>query len=78
MSPEPRHRLAKYIASCGHCSRRAADRLITQGRVSLNGTLAKHTDHAGCDDNILVDNVPVAPASTLVYLAYHKPVGIYP
>lgn len=76
MSPEPRHRLAKYIASCGHCSRRAADRLITQGRVSVNGSLAKHTDHAGCGDNILVDNLPVAPASTLVYLAYHKPVGI--
>lgn len=69
-------RLAKYIAQCGHCSRRAAERLITQGRVKLNGRAAKHTDMVSRNDIILIDDKPLASAAALSYLAYHKPVGI--
>lgn len=76
MSTTPQHRLAKYIAMSGHCSRRAAERLITQGRVRVNGTLAKHTDSVSSDDEVMIDQVTLVPTSTLQYLAYHKPVGV--
>lgn len=76
MNAKPQHRLAKYIAMCGHCSRRAAERLITQGRVSVNGALAKHTDTVSSDDVVMIDQLALAPSSTLSYLAYHKPVGV--
>ena len=76
MSCQPVHRLAKYIARSGHCSRRAAERLISQGRVTLNGEAAKHTDNVSDDDVISIDQQPLARAPALCYLAYHKPVGI--
>ncbi|MDX5406768.1 MAG: rRNA pseudouridine synthase [Chromatiaceae bacterium] len=76
MSAKPQQRLAKYIAMSGHCSRRAAERLITQGRVSVNGILAKHTDTVSNDDVVMIDQIVLTPASTLQYLAYHKPVGV--
>ena len=34
-------RLNKYLADCGVCSRREADRLIDEGRVTVNGVTAK-------------------------------------
>lgn len=76
MSAKPQHRLAKYIAICGHCSRRAAERLITQGRVSVNGAVGKHTDTVSSDDVVIIDQLALAQASTLLYLVYHKPVGV--
>lgn len=76
MNAAPQHRLAKYIAMCGHCSRRAAERLISQGRVSVNGALAKHTETVSSVDVVMVDHVTLAPTMTLQYLAYHKPVGV--
>ena len=36
-----RMRLNKYLAHCGVCSRREADRLIEEGRVEVNGTTAR-------------------------------------
>ena len=33
-------RLNKYLAQCGVCSRREADKLIEQGMVSINGQIA--------------------------------------
>ena len=33
-------RLNKYLAACGLCSRREADKLIDQGRVNVNGQKA--------------------------------------
>ena len=53
-------RLNQYIASCGICSRREADRMIEAGRVSVNGTEAvpgmriKSTDEVRVDGNIIV------------------------
>lgn len=70
------YRLAKYIAHCGFCSRRAAERLITQGRVSLNGHQAKHTDLASSSDLILIDQQKLANDTSPCYLAYHKPPGV--
>ena len=69
-------RLAKWIAHCGYCSRRAAERLITGRRVLLNDQLAKHTDVASSADIICIDGKPLAEPATLQYMLYHKPVGV--
>ena len=37
---EKKERLNKYLASCGICSRREADRLIAEGRVTVDGQTA--------------------------------------
>ena len=39
MDRMPKSRLNKYIASCGICSRRKADELITSGRIRVNGEI---------------------------------------
>lgn len=69
-------RLAKYLADHGLCSRRAASRLIDEGRVLVNHRPANHIDHVDPDDHILVDQQPFAATTEKHYLLYHKPVGI--
>lgn len=74
---EPRlYRLNKFISDTGFCSRREADRYIEAGQVSVNGELApiglKVTEH----DQVLINGQPLKEKPKLVYLAYHKPVGI--
>ena len=69
-------RLAKYLADHGLCSRRAASRLIDEGRVLVNHRPANHIDHVNSDDLILVDGQPFRAATEKHYLLYHKPVGI--
>ncbi|MDP5136615.1 RNA pseudouridine synthase [Rheinheimera baltica] len=70
------HRLAKWIARSGFCSRRAAERLITAGRVSVNNTLAGHTLQVSQHDLVCIDQQPLAAPPPLHYVLYHKPVGI--
>ncbi|SNY45060.1 23S rRNA pseudouridine2604 synthase/16S rRNA pseudouridine516 synthase [Arsukibacterium tuosuense] len=74
--PQTKHRLAKWIAQNGHCSRRAAERLITAGRVNVNGIAARHTDLIDDSDRILIDDIPLLAPPPLSYMLYHKPVGI--
>ena len=69
-------RLAKYLADHGLCSRRAASRLIDEGRVLVNQRPANHIDHVDEDDSIQVDGQPFRAATEKHYLLYHKPVGI--
>lgn len=69
-------RLAKYLADHGLCSRRAASRLIDEGRVLVNHRPANHIDHVDAEDSIQVDGQPVSAAPEKHYLLYHKPVGI--
>ncbi|MDX1679071.1 S4 domain-containing protein, partial [Arsukibacterium sp.] len=73
---ELKHRLAKWIAQSGHCSRRAAERLITAARVEVNGSVANHTDLVCQADHIRIDGVALVSAPPLSYLLYHKPLGI--
>ncbi len=49
-------RIQKIIAESGHASRRKAEQLIEQGRVRVNGNIAKLGDRAGYDDQIRIDN----------------------
>ncbi len=69
-------RLNKFISETGFCSRREADRLIEQGRVTING----HTPEMGTkvteQDQVLVDGKPLRAKSKPIYIALNKPVGI--
>lgn len=69
-------RLNKYIAECGICSRRAADRLIESGRVRVNGQTAVSGMQVSDADFVEVDKKSVKPVQGKVVLAYNKPVGV--
>lgn len=69
-------RLQKILASRGVCSRRKAEELITAGRVSRNGAIAKLGDTADPDlDEILLDGKPLPSAEGYVYILLNKPRG---
>lgn len=68
-------RLQKYLAECGIASRRAAEKLIAAGRVTVNGTaavIAQDVDPA--QDAVSVDGRPVRP-NDKVYIVLNKPEG---
>jgi 23S rRNA pseudouridine2604 synthase len=69
-------RINKFFTEHGVCSRRAADRLIQEGRVSINGRTAVLGDQVADADVVLVDGRVLSESKKTVYLAYHKPVGI--
>ncbi|HUA73320.1 MAG TPA: pseudouridine synthase [Solirubrobacteraceae bacterium] len=70
-------RLAKYLAHAGVASRRAAERLIAEGRVSLDGaTVTDPAREVGEDSGIAVDGQPLVGAERRVTYALHKPVGV--
>jgi 23S rRNA pseudouridine2605 synthase len=70
-------RLAKYLASAGVASRRAAEEIIGAGRVSVGG--ARVTDPArdvGEADDVTVDGEPVRAEQARVVYALNKPAGV--
>lgn len=74
---EKGERIAKRLARAGICSRRDAERWITEGRVVVNGKrLDTPAFLVGPDDRIVVDGKPIAgPEKTRLWL-YHKPRGV--
>lgn len=70
-------RLQRALARAGVASRRAAEDLITTGRVTVNGTVAAlgQTVDPG-RDRILVDGAPVAAPAAAEWFALHKPAGV--
>lgn len=69
-------RLNKYLAHCGVCSRRDADRLAEEGKVLVNGRPAQPGMTVGPEDEILVSGRPVRAAAETVVLAFNKPFGV--
>lgn len=69
-------RLNKYLAECGLCSRREADKLIESGRVRVNGQTAVSGMQVSDTDLVEVDKKAARPISAKVVLAYNKPVGV--
>lgn len=70
-------RLNKYLSEIGFCSRRAADKLIEQGRVTINGEIPEMGTKVSAKDEIRVNSELVRDSSKKnVYLAFNKPVGI--
>jgi 23S rRNA pseudouridine2604 synthase len=69
-------RINKYLAQSGQWSRRQADDLIAQGHVRINDRVAVLGDTVNTDDAVLVRGEPVTPTTDLVYIVYHKPIGV--
>ena len=69
-------RLNKYLAHCGVCSRRDADRLIEKGEVLVNGRQAQAGMTVDDGDEILVSGRPVRGVQEPVVLAFYKPFGV--
>lgn len=70
-------RINKYLSEIGYCSRRAADKLIDEGRVTINGTVPEMGTKISSNDEVRVDNKLVAtPTEAHTYIVFNKPVGI--
>jgi 23S rRNA pseudouridine2605 synthase len=71
-----RIRLQVYLSHAGIASRRAAEDIITQGRVSVNGIIiTSQGSKVEEGDIVLLDGKPVQPETRLLYLALNKPPG---
>ena len=68
-------RINKLLSNLGICSRKEAARYIEDGRIKINGVLSIPGQWVEEDDEILIDDQPVA-AREKVYIALNKPVGI--
>ncbi|WP_179022405.1 23S rRNA pseudouridine(2604) synthase RluF [Winogradskyella forsetii] len=70
-------RLNKYLSEAGYCSRRAADRLIDAGRVTINDVVPEMGTKVASEDVVKVDGEIIGERKQdFVYLAFNKPVGI--
>jgi 23S rRNA pseudouridine2605 synthase len=70
-------RLAKYLAHAGVASRRAAEKLIGEGRVTVAGqTVTDPALAVDADSRVSVDGRPLEGAEPRVVYAVHKPVGV--
>lgn len=78
MNEDKKIRLQKFLAHAGVCSRRAAEGLITEGKVTVNGAvvteLGSRVDPG--KDRVAVDGKAVGLDEKPVYLLLHKPVGV--
>jgi 23S rRNA pseudouridine2604 synthase len=70
-------RINKYLSEIGYCSRRAADKLIDAGRITVNGNPVEMGMKVTKSDLIAVDGISVdQKGDAPVYIAFNKPVGI--
>ena len=71
-------RINKYLSESGYCSRRAADRLIEEGKVTINGEIPEIGAKVKEDDKVEVEGkiIEKSTKQKKIYLAFHKPVGI--
>lgn len=76
MDREAGIRLNKYMADCGLCSRREADKQIAQGRVYVNGIQAGCGVKVCSTDVVTVNGKEITPITRKVVLAFYKPIGV--
>ncbi len=77
MEEKKQTRINKYLSEVGYCSRRAADKLIDQGRVTINGKVPEMGTKIIEGDEVHVDGALISPTTEKpVYIALNKPVGI--
>lgn len=70
-------RLNKFIGETGYCSRREADKLIEEGRVTINGSVPEMGTKVSPNDEVRIDGkLIVEKNEKMIYLAFNKPVGI--
>lgn len=68
-------RINKYTALATGMSRRAADIVISEQRVQINGITATNGDDVQATDAVLLDGKPISAAVDLITIRLHKPVG---
>lgn len=77
MKEEESTRINKYLSEVGYCSRRAADKLIGQGRITINGKVPEMGTKITAGDEIRIDGELISELKERpVYIAFNKPVGI--
>ncbi len=70
-------RINKYLSEVGFCSRREADRLLEEGRITINGKVPELGTKVSDEDEIFVDGKTIKKVEEdFVYIAFNKPVGI--
>lgn len=69
-------RINKYLSEAGVCSRRQADQMIEEGRIVIDGRIAKMGDKVRKDSVVLADGKEIIHAEPPVLLAVNKPRGI--
>ena len=69
-------RLNKFISETGFCSRREADKLIGEGKVTVNGKIPEMGTQVSTADYIEISGNPLKNKEKLLYLAFNKPIGI--
>jgi len=71
-------RINKYLSEVGYCSRREADRLILEGKVTINGKIPEIGTKVEDSDQVEVKGQKIENSKKQknIYLAFNKPVGI--
>ena len=71
-------RINKYLSEVGFCSRRGADRLIEEGKVTINGKVSEIGTMVDEGDDVEVEGqrIKKSKRQKKVYLVFNKPVGI--
>ena len=71
-------RINKYLSEVGYCSRRVADRLIEEGKVTINGKIPEKGSKIEEGDQVEVkgQRIEKLTQQKKIYLAFNKPVGI--
>jgi len=77
MTEIPSTRINKFLSEVGFCSRRAADKLIEEGRVTINGKVPEMGTKITPQDEVRIDGKLISESNQKsVYIAFNKPVGI--
>lgn len=77
MSENQGTRINKFLSESGFCSRRTADKLIEEGRVTINGKIPEIGTKVTANDEIRVNGKLITPPKEKpIYIAFNKPVGI--
>lgn len=77
MKEETTTRINKYLSEVGYCSRRAADKYIEEGRVTINGKVPEMGTKIVLGDEVRVDGELISPPKEqFIYLAFNKPIGL--
>jgi 23S rRNA pseudouridine2604 synthase len=66
----------KYISNSGFCSRREADKLVDDARVTINDDIALPTSRVQAGDVVAIDGEKIKSKQRPIYIALNKPVGV--
>ena len=71
-------RINKYLSEVGYCSRRRADKLIEEGKVTINGKIPEIGTKVENGDQVKVEGqrIELSNKQKKIYLVFNKPIGI--